>query len=104
MLILRKVWRDLGSGGLLKSFTDDDDFRKDTFFEQARCLAWGKASPASDLPTVLIHGTHENKWGLFRSTDLGETWEQINGQEYALARPYAMDGDKNIFGRLNISV
>lgn len=98
------VWVSLGNGGLLKSYTGGNDFQKDAFFEQARCLAWGKASPASDSPTAYVYGTHKNKWGLFRSTDLGKTWVQINDQENALARPYAMDGDKNVYGRIYISV
>ncbi len=98
------VWVSLGNGGLLKSFTGGDHFQKDTFFEQARCLAWGKASPTSNAPTAYVYGTNNSKWGLFRSTDLGKTWVQINDQEHALARPYAMDGDKNVYGQIYISV
>lgn len=75
----------LGKNGLWKSSDGGEKFIPDTFFEAARCLAWGKQSADSSFPTAYVYGAHKNVWGLFRSVNLGKTWQQINDKEHSLA-------------------
>ena len=98
------VWVSLGKNGLWASSNGGEHFDKDSFFEIARCLAWGKSAPGDSAATAFVYGTHDHQWGLFRSVNRGKTWQQINDKEHSLARPYAMDGDKNVFGRIYISI
>jgi len=98
------IWISLGKNGLWRSSNGGEKFSPDTFFEAARCLAWGKEAATSLFPTAYVYGTHQNEWGLYRSTDMGKSWLKINDNEHSLTRPYSMDGDKNKFGRVYLSI
>ncbi len=68
------------------------------------CIQWsyhigyGKAAPGSSHLTLYLDGTIGGAWGLYRSTDGGSTWIQINDSAHQWAGFTAVCGDMRTFG------
>jgi len=64
-------------------------------------FAFGKGANDQDFPSLYIYGKVQNDFGLWRSTDQGESWEKIGRHPLGLAsKIVTIEGDKNEFGKI----
>jgi hypothetical protein len=61
-------------------------------------IGYGKAVAGSNNLTLYLDGTIGGAWGLYRSTDRGSTWLQINDPAHQWAGFTAVCGDMRTFG------
>jgi hypothetical protein len=70
-------------------------------FGEVYTVAVGKSRTADGYPTVFAMGTYEGEYGIYRSTDEGETWVAIGKYPLGLFdKPVCAAGDWDTFGRL----
>lgn len=65
-------------------------------------VSLGKAAPGASYPTLYVIGLLEGIPGVFRSTDEGTTWVQINDAKTGLGTMGNIEGDPKTFGRVYI--
>lgn len=97
-----EIWVSLSDKGLYRSSNFGEDFVK-VAVEEANVLGFGKAAPETTQPTVFIQGKINGEIGVFRSTDLGESWVRI--ADYPMGNfdtIRVITGDMNVFGRVFI--
>lgn len=98
-----EIWICLGTDGLWRTTDKGDSFTRVASFDNARLMCWGASAPESDFPTAYVYGVLNSKWGMYRSVDLGKSWIRINDDNNQFpAGVAAIDGDKNIFGRIYV--
>lgn len=69
--------------------------------EHAHDIAFGKAAPGADYPTIYITGRVGGRYGVWRSTDDAVSWTRVGTFPVgALDEVVAMDADKDVFGRV----
>jgi hypothetical protein len=69
--------------------------------EHVHDIAFGKAAPGADYPTLYITGRINGRYGVWRSTDDASTWSMVGMFPVgALDEVVAMDADKDVFGRV----
>jgi hypothetical protein len=61
-------------------------------------LGFGKSAPGSSKLTLFLDGTIGGTWGLYRSTDGGLTWTQINDSAHQWGGISVVCGDMRTFG------
>jgi hypothetical protein len=64
----------------------------------ATSIGFGKAAPGKYYPTIYLAGTVNGVTGLFRSTDTGATWVQINDAQHQWGGITHVVGDPRTFG------
>jgi photosystem II stability/assembly factor-like uncharacterized protein len=88
-------------GGLYMTKNGGTSFTKIPNVSEAYKVTVGMAAPNSNYPTLFIWAVIDGVNGLFRSTDEGATWTQINDAAHEYARAHrCMTGDPRVFGRL----
>lgn len=98
-----EIWVCLDSDGLWKSFDAGTTFNRVPEFDRARLICWGAPAPGSSIPTAYCYGIVKEKWGMYRSIDMGVIWIRINDDKQQFpAGVMDIDGDKNIFGRIYV--
>lgn len=100
-----EVWASFADKGLYRSSNAGETFTKITGVEQADGFGFGKAAPNTDNPTLFLSGKIEGSAGVFGSTDLGNSWSQVNDlpNEF-LGGVESVTGDMNTFGRVYLGV
>ena len=66
-------------------------------------LGYGKTAPSSTKLTLFLDGTIGGNWGLYRSTDGGLTWIQINDSAHQWGGIGAVCGDMRTFGTVYLA-
>ena len=66
--------------------------------EDAYNLGFGKAAPGSNSLTLFLDGQIAGAWGLYRSTNGGSSWIQINDPAHQWGGFTAVCGDMRTFG------
>jgi hypothetical protein len=64
----------------------------------ANSVGFGKAAVGKSYPTVYLAGTVSGTTALFRSTDAGDTWVQINDAQHQWGGVSLVVGDPRTFG------
>ena len=64
----------------------------------ATSIGFGKAAAGAYYPTIYLAGTVNGVAGLFRSTDVGATWVQINDAQHQWGGVSRVVGDPRTFG------
>ena len=96
------VFMSLANEGLMKSTNGGKTFEKVTNVDHAGMIAFGKGIDDS-VPALYLYGKTANEDGIFRSVDLGETWEKISNAQTAVGGdPNCMEGDRQTFGTVYI--
>jgi uncharacterized protein YjdB len=98
------VWVALGTNGLYKTINSGNTFTKVNYFAEARMVDFGVNKPNVNNPTVFVHGKHTfntvSQWGVYRSIDMGNTWELITPLDEPLNHPLVIEADRKVFGRV----
>ena len=66
----------------------------------ARSIGFGRPKPGIRYSTIFLNGTVNNVPGVFRSTDVGTTWERIDDPLHQFGTMNVICGDPRIFGRV----
>jgi hypothetical protein len=98
------VWVPMYNQGLMRSTNSGTSFSKIGSVTECRGIGFGKAATGATYPTIYIWGIVNGVRGMFRSTDTGNTWVQLNDW----AHQYGADGsvvigDMNTFGVVYMS-
>lgn len=99
-----KIWLNLGSSGLLHSTDHGLTWTAIPAVQKARLMAVGKSVTSAESPAIYIYGDiGEKEDGIFRSTDDGETWEDIQDPENPIGNnPTVMLASRKTSGLLFI--
>lgn len=68
----------------------------------ATSIGFGKAAPGAHYPTLYLSGTVNGVAGLFRSTDVGASWLQINDAQHQWGGVSLAVGDPRTFGTVYV--
>lgn len=66
----------------------------------AHHVGFGKPAPGRKHPTVFVTGRVGGRLGVFRSTDEGQSWYQINDERTGFGTMNHVTGDPRVFGRV----
>ena len=90
-----------GLSGLWKSTDSGQTFTKIDLFDIAYTVGYGKAADGADYPAIYANGKIDGQYGIYRSTDAGESWIRINDDQHQYgAAKMDITGDPRIFGRV----
>jgi hypothetical protein len=90
-------------GGIWHSLDGGATWTMAPGIQQVFSFGFGKAKAAGGYPTIYAAGIVNSKQGIFRSTDTGNTWEEIGVYPLGIY-DYVddIDGDKDVFGKVYI--
>ncbi len=89
--------------GLYHSTNGGTSFTKLSNITDAESVAIGKDSSGASYPTVYFYGILNSVVGIFRSTDQGSTWVQVNDPSIMMGQePRVMEADREKFGKIYI--
>jgi xyloglucan-specific exo-beta-1,4-glucanase len=99
-----EIWVPLNNNGLMRSTNSGSSFVKVASVSECAGIGFGKAATAGGYPTIFIWGTVNGVRGLFRSTDTGNSWLQVNDWSHQYgADGGIVSGDMNTFGVVYMS-
>ena len=98
------IWLPMYGNGLMRSTNSGSSFSKIGSVTECRGIGFGKAATGATYPTIYIWGIVNGVRGMFRSTDTGNTWRQINDWNHQYgADGSVVIGDMNTFGVVYMS-
>lgn len=100
------VWIALDDNGLYHSTDTAQTFSPINFFNRATQVVLGKNKSGQSNPTVFVFGqaATDSQWGVFRSNDMGSTWELITKpSEPGAPYPRSMTADRQVYGRVYLA-
>jgi xyloglucan-specific exo-beta-1,4-glucanase len=99
-----ELWLPLAHHGLWKSDDAGRSFTRLENYIRGDAVGFGKAAPGASRSTIYAAGTIGDWYGLFRSTDNGATWVQINDKHHRYGNLcFAVIGDPRQFGRVYVA-
>lgn len=69
---------------------------------QIHAFGFGRAAPGSTEPALYLVGTVAGQYGVFRSTDGGNSWQRINDDAHQWGLILQISGDPKVFGRVYV--
>jgi len=94
-----EVWSCITGSYLYRSSDGAESFTKLENIYNVQCFGFGKNAPGKSNPTVYVYGTVNNVYGVYRSTDMGESWKRINSPDNPMGcGPIVLEGDMRTFG------
>ena len=86
--------------GLWYSTDGGDSFTKVANVELCATFGFGKAAPDADYPAVFISGVVDGAHEIYRSDDMGESWNRVTDDTHKFATIQCITGDPRIYGRV----
>ncbi len=68
--------------GLWRSTNGGDSFQAIPGFEYTYAISLGKAATTGGYPSIYVAGTRAEGYGIYRSTNIGQSWDKISAQPY----------------------
>jgi photosystem II stability/assembly factor-like uncharacterized protein len=96
------LWVSFGDSGLYASTDAGSTFAPIQPVKTARLIAFGVGKSHKSPPAAYLKGKIGDSSGIFRSDDLGVTWNQIADDAVASNAPNQMVGDRQVYGRVYI--
>lgn len=94
----------LGKNGLWISMDKGQTFQKKGGFQTVTNSCWGKPKPGTNISTAYVHAEKNGQWGIYRSTDWGDSWERITPDNMTFSRVRVMGGDNRQFGLVYLGI
>jgi photosystem II stability/assembly factor-like uncharacterized protein len=88
--------------GLYHSTDSGASFTQMSSIRSAPLVGFGMAAPGASYPAIYVVGTVSGVYGVFRSTDEGNSWTRINDDVHQYGQLDAISGDPRIYGRVYI--
>jgi hypothetical protein len=91
--------------GLFHSTDGGANFNRMGPEERTDNIGFGRPAPVNTYPALYMAATVNGVHGIYRSDDVGATWDRINDDDhqYAWAGSDAITGDPRIYGRVYLS-
>ncbi|GCE28065.1 hypothetical protein KDA_35490 [Dictyobacter alpinus] len=97
------VWSSTAQGGLAYTEDKGDTWTKVSAVQESHSFGFGAALPGSSYPTVYANAKINDKWGIWRSSDKGATWDLVSTAPLGLYdNVTVVNGDMNIAGRVYV--
>lgn len=99
-----ELWLPLAHHGMYRSQDAGETFKRLDNFIRGDAVGFGPAAPGQTASTIFTAGTIGKWYGLFRSTDNGATWVQLNDENHRYGNLcFAITGDPRKFGRVYVA-
>jgi photosystem II stability/assembly factor-like uncharacterized protein len=91
-----EVWTALGDEGLFRSSDSGTSSTRVSGVDRTLLFAFGRPFAGTTEPILFVYGTVQKRDGVFRSLDLGTTWQDISpGNKVGIGcNPSVMEGSK----------
>jgi hypothetical protein len=93
------VWVPAGSG-LFHSQDSAATFVQVKQVNSAAAVGFGMPAPGQSYPAVYLAGSVANVWGVYRSDDIGATWQRIDDPQHQFGWINCLAGDPRLYGRV----
>jgi hypothetical protein len=93
------VWVPTGSG-LFHSQDSAATFTQVAQVNTAGAVGFGMPAPGQSYPAVYLAGSVSSVWGVYRSDDLGATWQRIDDPQHQFGWINCLTGDPRRYGRV----
>lgn len=98
-----EVWVSLDGNGLYKTTNSGSTFTKISSLTISKAFSIGAPASVGGIPAIYIYGTVGSVLGLYRSLDLGSSWDKIDGAEKFSAGVKSLAADRSVFGRIYVA-
>ena len=88
------------SAGLLHSRDSGATFARVQPVAGATAVGFGMPAPGRTYPAVYVAGSVANTWGVYRSDDVGETWQRVDDIGHQFGYINCLVGDPRRYGRV----
>jgi hypothetical protein len=103
-----EVWLALGAAGIWRASGNGTNktssFAEVTYFarDNPTAVTFGKAAPGSSTPAVYVFGKRQSdgQWGVWKSDDLGGSWQLATPEDEPGQWPRLLVGDMQTYGRV----
>lgn len=86
--------------GLFRTADRGQTYTQASGVTQCEGVSFGKAAPGATYPAIFIMGRVGGVEGVFRSTDEGLNWVQVNDETSGFGTMMSIAGDPKVFGRV----
>jgi len=93
------VWVPTGSG-LFHSQDSAATFVPVPQVNSAAAVGFGMPAPGQIHPAVYLAGSVASVWGVYRSDDIGVTWQRIDDPQHQFGWINCLTGDPRLYGRV----
>ena len=93
------VWVATGSG-LFHSQDSLATFAQVSLVTSATAVGFGMPAPGQSYPAVYLAGSVAGVWGVYRSDDVGATWQRIDDPQHQFGWINCLTGDPRQYGRV----
>jgi hypothetical protein len=93
------VWVPTGSG-LFHSQDSAATFVPVPQVNSAAAVGFGMPAPGQSYPAVYLAGSVASVWGVYRSDDVGATWQRIDDPQHQFGWINCLTGDPRLYGRV----
>ena len=97
-----ELWVAAFHGLYRRTATRGAGFQRLPGVSEIHAFGSGRAAPGAADPALYLVGTVSGRYGLFRSTDAGESWQRINDDAHQWGLILQVSGDPKVFGRIYV--
>ncbi|MCF8206720.1 MAG: hypothetical protein K9J82_16685, partial [Methylotenera sp.] len=97
-----ELWVAAFHGLYRRTATAGAAFQRLPAVSEIHAFGFGRAAPGATDPALYLVGTVSGRYGLFRSTDAGASWQRINDDAHQWGLILQVSGDPKVFGRVYV--
>jgi hypothetical protein len=98
-----EVWVGMGTSGIYRSSDSGKTFNKLPGITKCTSFGFGKEAPGHENPAIYLFGALNGENGMYRSIDMGISWERINDNSRKFGSgTTCIVGDRRTFGQVYV--